>query len=127
MSQQAKCKSLSSRRWALICLKLSPRIVPLNNCCRQYLPTATTVPKRSRLTPRRLSRPPAASVNALIYPIAVPAVCFLLALFLMPETSQISLEGTRGEAGNHIMCFSCGAVRPRTSLERDSGASLESG
>ena len=29
--------------------------------------------------------------NALIYPIAVPAVCFVLALFLMPETRQISI------------------------------------
>ena len=28
---------------------------------------------------------------ALIYPIAVPAVCFVLALFLMPETRQISI------------------------------------
>jgi MFS family permease len=28
---------------------------------------------------------------ALIYPIAVPAVCFILALFLMPETKQISI------------------------------------
>lgn len=28
---------------------------------------------------------------ALIYPIAVPAVCFLLALFLMPETRKISI------------------------------------
>lgn len=28
---------------------------------------------------------------ALIYPIAVPAVCFLLALFLMPETRQIKI------------------------------------
>jgi len=28
---------------------------------------------------------------ALIYPIAVPAVCFMLALFLMPETRQISI------------------------------------
>jgi len=29
--------------------------------------------------------------NALIYPIAVPAVCFVLALFLMPETRHISI------------------------------------
>jgi MFS family permease len=29
--------------------------------------------------------------NALIYPIAVPAVCFVLALFLMPETHRISI------------------------------------
>ncbi|NLS03364.1 MHS family MFS transporter [Rhizobium sp. P32RR-XVIII] len=29
--------------------------------------------------------------SALIYPIAVPAVCFILALFLMPETRQISI------------------------------------
>jgi MFS family permease len=29
--------------------------------------------------------------NALIYPIAVPAVCFVLALFLMPETRKISI------------------------------------
>src|SRR5947209_6144325 len=28
---------------------------------------------------------------ALIYPIAVPAVCFVLALFLMPETGKISI------------------------------------
>lgn len=28
---------------------------------------------------------------ALLYPIAVPAVCFVLALFLMPETRQISI------------------------------------
>ena len=28
---------------------------------------------------------------ALIYPIAVPAVCFVLALFLMPETNKISI------------------------------------
>jgi hypothetical protein len=28
---------------------------------------------------------------ALIYPIAVPAVCFLLALFLMPETRHNSI------------------------------------
>jgi hypothetical protein len=26
-----------------------------------------------------------------IYPIAVPAVCFVLALFLMPETRKISI------------------------------------
>ena len=29
--------------------------------------------------------------NALIYPIAVPAVCFVLALFLMPETRKMSI------------------------------------
>lgn len=29
--------------------------------------------------------------NALIYPIAVPAVCFILCLFLMPETRRISI------------------------------------
>jgi MFS family permease len=29
--------------------------------------------------------------NALIYPIAVPAVCFMLCLFLMPETHKISI------------------------------------
>jgi len=29
--------------------------------------------------------------NALIYPIAVPAVCFVLGLFLMPETRHISI------------------------------------
>jgi MFS family permease len=29
--------------------------------------------------------------NALIYPIAVPAVCFVLALFLMPETRHLSI------------------------------------
>jgi MFS family permease len=29
--------------------------------------------------------------NALIYPIAVPAVCFVIALFLMPETRHISI------------------------------------
>jgi MFS family permease len=29
--------------------------------------------------------------NALIYPIAVPAVCFVLCLFLMPETRRISI------------------------------------
>jgi MFS family permease len=29
--------------------------------------------------------------NALIYPIVVPAVCFVLALFLMPETRKISI------------------------------------
>ena len=28
---------------------------------------------------------------ALIYPIAVPAVCFVLALFLMPETRHNSI------------------------------------
>jgi len=28
---------------------------------------------------------------ALIYPIAVPAVCFVLGLFLMPETRHISI------------------------------------
>jgi MFS family permease len=35
---------------------------------------------------------------ALIYPIAVPAVCFILALFLMPETRKISIwEPERGK------------------------------
>lgn len=29
--------------------------------------------------------------NALIYPIVVPAICFVLALFLMPETRKISI------------------------------------
>lgn len=28
---------------------------------------------------------------ALIYPIALPAVCLVLSLFLMPETKQISI------------------------------------
>jgi hypothetical protein len=28
---------------------------------------------------------------ALIYPIAVPAVCFVLSLFLMPETHKMSI------------------------------------
>ena len=32
--------------------------------------------------------------NALIYPIAVPAVCFVLALFLMPETRQMKIWET---------------------------------
>lgn len=36
---------------------------------------------------------------ALIYPIAVPAVCFVLALFLMPETRKISIwEPEKGTA-----------------------------
>jgi nitrate/nitrite transporter NarK len=29
--------------------------------------------------------------SALIYPIAVPAVCFVLGLFLMPETRKMSI------------------------------------
>jgi len=29
--------------------------------------------------------------HALVYPIAVPAVAFLLSLFLMPETRKISI------------------------------------
>ena len=38
---------------------------------------------------------------ALIYPIAVPAVCFLLALFLMPETRHISIWAeARGKAAS---------------------------
>jgi MFS family permease len=38
---------------------------------------------------------------ALIYPIAVPAVCFLLALFLMPETRHISIwEPARAKASS---------------------------
>ena len=28
---------------------------------------------------------------ALIYPIAVPAICFVLSLFLMPETRQMKI------------------------------------
>src|SRR5437660_1788064 len=32
--------------------------------------------------------------NALIYPIAVPAVCFVLALFLMPETNKTKIWET---------------------------------
>jgi hypothetical protein len=30
---------------------------------------------------------------ALIYPIAVPAVCFVLSLFLMPETRHMKIWG----------------------------------
>ena len=38
---------------------------------------------------------------ALIYPIAVPAVCFLVALFLMPETRHISIwEPARAKASS---------------------------
>src|SRR5262249_35565885 len=38
--------------------------------------------------------------SALIYPIAVPAVCFVLALFLMPETHKISIwEPATGRSG----------------------------
>jgi len=33
---------------------------------------------------------------ALIYPIVVPAVCFLLALYLMPETRQIRIWQSAG-------------------------------
>jgi MFS family permease len=39
--------------------------------------------------------------NALIYPIVVPAVCFVLSLFLMPETRHISIwepEKAKGTA-----------------------------
>jgi hypothetical protein len=37
--------------------------------------------------------------NALLYPIIVPAVCFVLALFLMPETRHISIwEPIKGDA-----------------------------
>jgi MFS family permease len=39
--------------------------------------------------------------NALIYPIAVPAVCFVLCLFLMPETRKISIwEPTEARAAS---------------------------
>ena len=38
---------------------------------------------------------------ALIYPIAVPAVCFVLALFLMPETRHARIwEPARAEPGS---------------------------
>jgi MFS family permease len=37
--------------------------------------------------------------SALIYPIAVPAVCFVLALFLMPETRKISIWQPIRDAG----------------------------
>jgi hypothetical protein len=36
---------------------------------------------------------------ALLYPIAVPAVCFVLSFFLMPETRHISIW--EPEKGNH--------------------------
>ena len=35
---------------------------------------------------------------ALLYPIAVPAVCFVLALFLMPETNKISIWDEQAQA-----------------------------
>jgi len=35
---------------------------------------------------------------ALIYPIAVPAVCFVLSLFLMPETRKISIWNPESKA-----------------------------
>ena len=42
--------------------------------------------------------------NALVYPIAVPAVCFVLALFLMPETRHISIwNPERASAATRIM------------------------
>ena len=33
--------------------------------------------------------------NALIYPIVVPAVCFIICLFIMPETRHISIGSLR--------------------------------
>jgi hypothetical protein len=40
---------------------------------------------------------------ALIYPIAVPAVCFVLSLFLMPETRQNRIwEGPAGNLATQI-------------------------
>ena len=54
---------------------------------------------------------------ALIYPIAVPAICFVVSLFLMPETSQdenLGAGGAKGVIGNLERQGACGAVRPRT-------------
>jgi hypothetical protein len=34
---------------------------------------------------------------ALIYPIAIPAVCFVLGLFLMPETHKMSIWETEAQ------------------------------
>src|SRR5258707_6451186 len=48
---------------------------------------------------------------ALIYPIAVPAVCLVLSLFLMPETRKMSIWDEESKA-----C--AGPVQPRTFLSR---------
>jgi hypothetical protein len=42
---------------------------------------------------------------ALIYPIAVPAVCFLIALFVMPETRKMSIwEPVKAKAAGPQAC-----------------------
>ena len=48
---------------------------------------------------------------ALLYPILVPAVCFVIALFVMPETRKISIWEPAKVRARQIMC---GAARPRT-------------
>ena len=40
-----------------------------------------------------VSRQRAVSAYALIYPIAVPAICLVLSLFLMPETRKMKIWG----------------------------------
>jgi MFS family permease len=40
---------------------------------------------------------------ALIYPIVVPAVCFIICLFVMPETRHISFHPLRGPASHEML------------------------
>jgi hypothetical protein len=63
---------------------------------------------------------------ALIYPIAVPAICFVLSLFLMPETRERSIweeaaaQKAQAASPRHKSTLQsmCGAMRPRISDAR---------
>ena len=53
---------------------------------------------------------------ALLYCITVPAVCFILALFLMPETRKIASGSQRQGGPQRSLTRICaGPLRPRTS------------
>ncbi len=60
---------------------------------------------------------------ALIYPIAVPAICFVLGLFLMPETKQMKIweapAPARASGAKPARLIACGAERQRTFLSAE--------
>ena len=99
-----RSRSSSSPSWSAMwawftarSARSSPNISPAASAtprCRCPITSATAgAADWCRSSPRRPIRRPRSIGYALIYPIAVPAVCLVLGLFLMPETHKTKIWG----------------------------------
>ena len=70
---------------------IPPKLAVRTRLNRPLQPLIDFLPQQAEVVTTAAFQATGSLAFALIYPIAVPAVCFILSFFLMPETRKMSI------------------------------------